>query len=274
MAWNGEDVDIEAYVARIGFEGELKPDGETLRALHRAHVAAIPFENLEMMLGRPVPLELSALEDKLVRRRRGGYCYEHNLLFASVLEFVGFSVTGLGARVRVGASSMRPVTHMLTRVVASDGGAWVCDVGFGAYGLRAPMPLRDGEQARHADWQFALSKESEAEWVLRGLHTDGWRDLYAFTLEGRHPVDYMVMNHYTTTHPRSSFIRRPVVQYATAAERRLLTGRDLVIERPDGSRSERTVRTGELRDLLAHEFEIELSDDDHAELVRRHYAGE
>ncbi|MEV5609630.1 arylamine N-acetyltransferase [Streptomyces sp. NPDC052225] len=274
MTWNGEELDVDAYLARTGFTGDLKPDTETLHALHRAHVAAIPFENLEMMLGRPVLLDLPALQDKLVRRRRGGYCYEHNLLFAALLERIGFSVTGLGARVRLGTSSVRPVTHMLTRVSTGEGEEWLCDVGFGAAGLRGPIPLRDGAQVRQGVWEFGLAKEGDDLWVLRSLRPEGWRDLYAFTLEERHPVDYIVLNHYTSTHTRSTFIRRPVVQYAAKDARRLLTGSDLVVEYANGDRTERTVQAGELKEVLDREFGIGLSDEELAELERVHYAGE
>jgi N-hydroxyarylamine O-acetyltransferase len=273
MTWNAEELDIDAYLARIDFTGELGQDVKTLHGLHRAHVAAIPFENLELMLGRPVPLDLPALQDKLVRRRRGGYCYEHNLLFAAVLEHIGFSVRGLGARVRLRAVSMRPVTHMLTRVQA-EGEEWLCDVGFGASGLREPILLRDGAQMTQDAWEFAVKKESSDVWVLRSRRPDGWCDVYAFTLEERQPVDYVVLNHYTSTHPRSTFIRRPVAQYATADARRLLTGRQLVVESADGKVTERDVLAEELSSVLGREFGIELSEGDLAELVRVHYAGE
>lgn len=274
MTWSGEELDIDAYLARIGFEGDPKPDTGTLRALHRAHVAAIPFENLEIMLGRGVPLDLPALQDKLVRRRRGGYCYEHNLLFAAVLERIGFRVRGLGARVRLGTSSLLPVTHMLTRVRGDGDEDWLCDVGFGAAGLREPMPLRAGAQVPQGSWEFALKEEAEGVWVLAGRGSDEWRDLYAFTLEQRHPVDYVVMNHYTSTHPRSAFIRRPVVQRAASRAQHMLTGADLVIASADGQRLERAVRADELTSVLDREFGIELSDDDLAVLVREHYTGE
>ncbi|MEV3859809.1 arylamine N-acetyltransferase [Streptomyces sp. NPDC050095] len=273
MTWSSEELNVEAYLARIGFKGDLKTDVGTLQGLHRAHVAAIPFENLEMMLGRPVPLDLPALQDKLVRRRRGGYCYEQNLLFAAVLERIGFRVRGLGARVRWGTDALRPVTHMLTRVEAG-GEEWLCDVGFGASGLREPIPLRDGAQVGVGTGEFSVRKESADVWVLRAMRPDGWRDVYAFTSEERHPVDYVVLNHYTSTHPRSTFIRRPVVQYAAEDARRMLTGRELVIEYADGERVERELVEGELRSVLDREFGVELSDDDLAALERAHYTGE
>ncbi|QEU91394.1 arylamine N-acetyltransferase family protein [Streptomyces kanamyceticus] len=272
MTWNGEELDIDSYVARLGHKGELKPDLETLRALHRAHVAAIPFENLEMMLGRPVPLELAALQDKLVLRPRGGYCYEQNLLFAAALERIGFSVTGLGARVRAGASATRAVTHMLLKVEA-DGEEWHCDVGFGGDGLLEPIPLREGTESRQGEWRFRLDREVNGVLVLRTWRSDGWFDLYAYTGEPRLPVDYVVMNHYTSTHPRSSFMRRPVVQKAGPQARRSLVGDRFSVTHPDGSVAERSVPVGELTDILAQEFGVELTAEEMATLIRVHYAG-
>ncbi|MFD6619985.1 arylamine N-acetyltransferase [Streptomyces albidoflavus] len=273
MTWNAEELNIGAYVGRIGFASDLKQDVETLRALHRAHLAAIPFENLELMLGRPVLLDLPSVQEKLVHKRRGGYCYEHNLLFAAVLEHIGFTVRGLGARVRLNTTSLRPVTHMLTRVQVEDE-EWLCDVGFGAAGLREPLLLADGQKVVQGAWEFGLVKESADVWVLRGRRPDDWHDVYAFTPEERHPVDYTVLNHYTSSHPRSPFIRRPVVQYGTAKARRMLTGEEFVIVHADGRRDERAVRAAELRTVLDQEFGIQLNDDDLTALVRTHYTGE
>lgn len=105
--WSGDELDLDAYLARIGMgradgtpHGELRPDLETLYAVHRAHTAAIPFESLDVLLGRPVALEVKAVEDKLVHARRGGYCYEQNSLLAAALERIGFEVSGRGARNR------------------------------------------------------------------------------------------------------------------------------------------------------------------------------
>lgn len=274
MTWNGEELDLDAYLTRIGYGGETKPDVATLYALHRAHLASIPFENLEVVLGRPVLLDVAALQDKMVRRRRGGYCYEQNLLFAAALERVGFQVKGLGARVRAGASATRAVTHMLLNVEA-DGEEWHCDVGFGADGLLEPLPLREGAAARQnvrqGEWRYGIEVEEEDVRVLRTGRPDGWLDLYAYTTARCLPVDYVVMNHYTSTHPRSPFIRRPVLQRAAPDVRRRLIGTHLTRTRPDGSSDERDVPVGELRETFVGEFGVALDDADIAELVRVHY---
>lgn len=93
--WGSERLDVQEYLSRVGYEGPLAPTADTLRALHRAHVVAIPFENLDILLGRGVPLDLDSLQDKLIHRCRGGYCYEHNLLFAALLDRLGYRVTRL-----------------------------------------------------------------------------------------------------------------------------------------------------------------------------------
>src|SRR4051812_46933180 len=101
-------LDLEAYAARLDYHGDFSASVETLRALHFAHATHIPFENLDILLGRPIRLDLDSLIAKLIDGRRGGYCFEHNALFAAVLEAAGFRVRRLAARVRAGASGVRP----------------------------------------------------------------------------------------------------------------------------------------------------------------------
>ena len=133
--------DLPAYLARVAFQKAPRPDAATLRALHQAHIAAIPFENLDIPLGRGIRIDLGSIQAKLVRTRRGGYCFEQNALFAAALEEIGFPVTRLSARVRSGGAMLLPRTHMLLKVEA-DGIARICDVGFGGWGLLEPIPLR------------------------------------------------------------------------------------------------------------------------------------
>ncbi|MCK7624226.1 arylamine N-acetyltransferase [Streptomyces sp. RS10V-4] len=265
--WGGDQLDLDAYLARIGHTGDRRPTLDTLRALHAGHGAAIGFENLEIVLGRPVPLDLASLQDKMVRQRRGGYCYEQNLLYAAALERLGFRVTGLGARIRMGEEKLRPVTHALLKVEL-DGAEWITDVGFGGEALPAPVPLRDGAEVRQGAWTFGLVREpGTGSWVLRSRHADGWFDLYAFGTEERFPVDYAVFNHYISTHPRSPFTRRIVVQKPGAALRRTLIGRDLTLTRPDWSQEVRRIAPEELPALLDTAFGITLTAADAAALV-------
>ncbi|MEU1672850.1 arylamine N-acetyltransferase [Streptomyces roseifaciens] len=272
FVWGGGDLDFDAYLARIGVGGTVRPDLATLRAVHRGHVAAFPFENLEILLGRPILLDVKALQDKMVAQRRGGYCYEQNLLFAAVLERIGFSFTGIGARIRMGSDKLRPVTHMALKVEA-DGEQWLCDVGFGGEGLLEPLPFRDGIQAGQGGWTFGIERESQDVRVLRSLHPEGWFDLYAFGPEERFPVDYTVMNHYISTHPHSPFVSRVVVQQTEPGIRRSLVGSMLVTARPDGSEEQREVRVAELVEVLAREFRIGLGEADGVTLARVQSSG-
>lgn len=159
--WNGAEIDLDAYLARIGYDGERAPTVAALRALVAAHTTSIPFENLEAVLGRPVPLDVASLQDKLVRRRRGGYCYENVGLFAAALERFGFGVTGLSGRVTMGSGGLRPATHALLRVTTDDDDrVWIVDVGFGA---GPPRRTNSWIPAANSGWANGSSASNRAQ---------------------------------------------------------------------------------------------------------------
>lgn len=255
--WGVERLDVDAYLERVGYDGDLKPTAETLRGLHRAHVAAIPFENLDIVLGRGISLEMDAMQDKLIRRDRGGYCYEHNLLFAVLLEHIGFAVSRLTARIRMGSNEPQPSGHMLLRVDAG-GRPWLADVGFGGQRLLEPIPLEDGATARQGSWTYRLDYEGAGVWVLRVWRPDGWFDLYSFTLEPRHHGDYGVYNYYTSTNPDSPFVKGVVVLQTGLRCRQTLTGRRFATIYPDGSIERRELSGAELIGVLRSTFGIAL----------------
>ena len=272
VTWSGEQVDLEAYFARIGHQGEATPTVAMLRALHRAHVASIPFENLDVALGRKVPLDVKSLQYKLVDRRRGGYCYEQNSLLAAVLERIGFAVSARGARNRSRGPGLLPVTHALL-VVEAEGEQWLVDAGFGAQGVLEPVPLRAGVRVEQDGWTFGIGRDDEGISVLRSLRPEGWKDLYAFAPQTLYPADFTVMNHYSSTHPLSRFVGQVVAQRHLPGERVTLVRDELTIVRTDGSRDQRTVSVGDLPDVLHSLFGIELSREDSAELVRVYSTG-
>ena len=210
------------YLRRVGLEAPPAATLGGLAALHRAHAGSIPFENLDILLGRPIRLDLPSLVAKLVDARRGGYCFEQNTVFAAVLEALGFAVTPLGARVRLGGRRDSSRTHMLLAVRA-DGRDVLCDVGFGGGGLWEPLPLEPAGEVRQGGWRFRLVEEGR-ERVLQSVGADGWRDLYGFTLEPQLPVDYVVANHYTSTHPDCAFTQIPVAQKTRADRAEILRG--------------------------------------------------
>lgn len=258
--WRSAELNLAAYTERIGYHGPLGPTAATLAELHRHHVEAIPFENVDIMAGRLISLDIASLQDKLITRCRGGYCYEHNLLFAAVLERLGYVVTGLSARVTMGSSKPRPPTHMCLRVEA-DGLAWLVDVGFGGDGILEPIALRSGQRSCQGDgaWEYSLTRRPGGVWALQSLRAPGWLELYTFTIEARQPVDYQVLNWYTSTHPRSPFTQRTIVQKIGASLRRSLVGDSLTISRPGWVADTRTIRRASLPGILAIDFGIELA---------------
>jgi N-hydroxyarylamine O-acetyltransferase len=246
-------VDLDAYLERIGYAGPRRPTLDVLKGLHLAHATHIPFENLDILLGRPIRLDLESLQAKLVRARRGGYCFEHNTLFAAALESLGFAVTRLAARVRLGTTRVGPRTHMLL-TVAVDGALWVADVGFGGGGLLEPLPLAPGE-ARQYGWAYRLVEES-GSWVLQVFQAGTWLDLYAFTLEPHLPVDFEVANYFTATHPDSYFRRTLTAQLPTPEARFTLRSGELTVERGEQV-SRRAVADDELLSVLSESFGLD-----------------
>jgi N-hydroxyarylamine O-acetyltransferase len=227
-------IDLDAYLPRVGYAGSLGPTLAALSGLHRAHATHVPFENLDILLGRPIRLDLESLQAKIVGDRRGGYCFEQNTLFAAVLEHLGFAVTRLAARVRLGATRVAPRTHMLLRVDV-EGTDYLADVGFGGECLLEPLLLAPGVETSQYGRIFRLLEDAGV-WVLQLRHGALWDDLYAFTLEPQLAVDFEVANHYTSTHPSSIFVQHPFVQLTTPEasyrlfDRRLSVRRDEVVE--------------------------------------------
>jgi len=228
-ARHSDALDLDAYLGRVGYSGSMQPVRATLEALHLAHATRIPFENLDILLKRPIRLDLASLQDKLVRGRRGGYCFEQNLLFSSVLERLGYPVTRLAARVHYRNRPKVPRTHILLRVEA-EGAVWIADVGFGLEGLLLPVPFVAGCEARQFAWSYRVV-ESDGEWALQSLRNGSWTDLYSFTLDPCLPVDFEPANHYTATHPDSSFVRTLTAQLPTPEVRYRLRNRELVLDR-------------------------------------------
>ncbi len=260
-------LDADAYLRRVGYEGPLEPTAVVLDRLHLAHATHIPFENVDAFLGRPVRLGLDHLQAKLVRSRRGGYCFEQNTLFAAVLEAVGFRVTRLAARVRYGATRVLPRAHMLLKVEVGDG-AWLADVGFGGGGPLRPVPLVDGATARQFLCNFRLARD-DGQWVLRSLRGGAWSDLYAFTEEPQLPVDFEVTNFFTSTHPQSIFVQALTAQRTTPDACYVLRNWDLTVERGDTSSTREIHDDAELIDLLRGTFEIELEPADQTAVCGR-----
>jgi N-hydroxyarylamine O-acetyltransferase len=200
------DFDLDAYFARIGYSGPRRPDLTTLTAINACQPAAIPFENLDPLLDRPVPLDLQSLQAKLVGGKRGGWCYELNSLLAAALEALGFSVTRLGCRVRWRAPPERPDgarSHMALCVNLDDG-PYLVDVGFGGRLFAAPIAMRFDEEQRIGG-DIVRLRQSAHHYTLQVQSAGEWGDLYRFSLEPQVGADYEVASWYLSTHPTSFF---------------------------------------------------------------------
>jgi N-hydroxyarylamine O-acetyltransferase len=199
-------IDFDAYLERIGLR-----EPASLAEIHRAHVLSIPFENLDPHMGTPVSLGPEELERKILRRGRGGYCFEHNMLLKSALDHMGAQVDPFLARVRYGAEPgvVRPRTHLVLRVRTEEH-SWLADVGFGVGGLLEPIIFGAGEPSVQSGWRLRLIEDAH-ELVLQAFEGEGWVDLYGFVPQPVPEVDIETSNWWACTHPRSPFVTGLVV---------------------------------------------------------------
>lgn len=247
---HGARIDLAGYLARIGYDGPLSPNVATLHALSAAHVSAIPFNNLDVLLGRPVELALEAVERKLVVEGRGGYCYEQNRYLQRVLTELGFEAKALAGRVRLRTPRevVPPRTHMFLKVEA-DGEAWLVDAGIGALSLTAAIRLEPGIEQPTPHETRRIVRE-DGRYFHQALLGGTWVDAYEFTLEELHPIDQEIGNWWISASPLSQFRARLMVARAGDHGTRLsIFNREFTIRRRDGGGSTEEIRSN--RQLLA-----------------------
>ena len=246
---------IDAYIERAGLKARLAPDGETLRALHAAHREAFLFENLTIQCGGRVSLALCDLERKFLDEGRGGYCFEHNTLFAAALREIGVDSATLLGRVRRGPPHRWCRTHMVLRVPLGRD-VWLADVGFGAMGLLEPIPLRDGATALQGDFTFRLRRDGGL-WILSARDATAEMDLYEFTDDAQTLWDVEVANHFTSTHPESIFRKTLTIQ-RTRQDQRTILRTDVLTRYRAGRISEEPVIRDRLAAVARDEFGVDL----------------
>ncbi|WP_322070436.1 arylamine N-acetyltransferase family protein [Paraburkholderia bannensis] len=249
-AFHEYQVNLNDYFSRIGYDGPREPSLDVLRALHERHPRAIAFENLDPFSARRVSVALHEIVAKLVSSRRGGYCFEHNTLFAHVLMQLGFAVEPMAARVLYGhpAGASTPRTHMLLRVHV-DGQAWLVDVGFGGASLSAPLRFDErGVQATLLE-PARLTPIDSTEWKLETFDGNAWLDVYRFDDKPAQWVDYEVANWYTCASPQS-FFRDNLIACVAHQGRRAVLFNDRYTER-DANGQRLTERFIESTDELA-----------------------
>jgi len=256
-----EAFDLPAYLARIGLPAPDRADLQALVRLHRAHTSAIPFENLDIQMGRAIDLDPASLQAALVARRRGGYCFQQNGLFRLALTAMGFEPRQREARVRRAADGrMLARTHMV-QVVYIEGAAWLVDVGFGAEGIAEPVRL-DGTPAVQDGWTYRIAREGPLYVLQRSLH-DRWNDLYAFRDDDVYDVDYAVGNWYTSTHPDSQFVLTLTAQRIIGDTRHALRNLTYSVAQHGSDWQTRTIARAELVPLLRDVYGLDIPDSAH-----------
>lgn len=255
-------LDLDAYFERIQYRGGTQPVFATLAGLLGAHMAAIPFENLDVLLGRPVRLDLERLQAKLVRAHRGGYCFEQATLFAAALEALGFQPARHTARVVLLAPrTASPRTHMFLTVPLAEG-TFVVDPGFGAYAPRVPIPLADGAEARFGTQTHAMVRDGRY-WVLHAHSIEKTIDCWVSTLDQDNLVDFEVGNHYASTHRSSPFVNRIMMRALTPEGRVSVMNRDVTLWRGEKSYPTQLADRAALRKLLVEHFGFDLPEVEH-----------
>lgn len=261
MTTTAATLDLGAYLDRIGLTAPVPATLGGLSQLVAAHMARIPFENLDVLLGRPIRLDLDSLQRKLVTARRGGYCFEHVTLFAAALDALGFRAEPHIARVTlVTPRTHSPRTHMLLTVALPEG-LYLVDPGLGSRAPGFPIPVVDagadpGDGVTH--W---LTRDGP-DWKLRVRTADGVLDAWVSRLEADPPIDFEVGNHYTATHPASIFRNRLMLRTVTAEGVVTVMNRDVTLWRGLQPETRQLADRGALRALLRDWFGFDLPEVD------------
>ncbi len=225
----------------------------TVAAIMRAQLMEVPFENLDIQAGRTISMNADDIVDKIIGRYRGGYCFEVNGLFSMALEALHIPYRLIAARPMTHQGIRKPKTHMAL-VVQCDDEHWLCDCGFGGYGIRAPLRLsRPGVSVDQDGEFFKVSLSDEGELTLSSLVHDVWEDQYAFDLTPHHWIDFIPANYYNSTHPDSLFVKKLLIVRCTDTGRKILFGNSLKIV--EGGRTEK---------LFLHA-------DNRAQILREHF---
>lgn len=247
-----ENFVLQEYFDRINFSGDARADIATITGMMRCQLFSVPFENLDVQAGKIVSLVPEEIVDKIIGRNRGGYCFEVNGLFAMALEALGIPYQFVAARPMM-YSVRKPKTHMAI-VAQADGEEWLCDLGFGSYGIRAPMrlDLLDAEIKQDFD-TFMLSKANEREYLLQALVEGKWADQFAFDLSPQEWIDFAPANYLSSTHPDAIFVQKLVVVLHNPKGRASLSG-DILKTVTEGRVEKQTIRPEEKEAILSSRF--------------------
>ncbi|WP_299581113.1 arylamine N-acetyltransferase [uncultured Microbulbifer sp.] len=262
MTTNAHSVDLKKYFERIDYHQNPSQNLQTLNDILAQHVRTLPFENLTSFLGSPVNIDLTAIEEKLVQQKRGGYCFEQNALLGAVLRQIGFSVTGLAARVlwQTPAGHEPAQSHMILLVEVGEV-AYLLDAGFGSNTLTAPLRLDINAPQKTVHGIYRLTRIEE-DYLLQVRVAGTWQSMYSFDLRPRTAGDYKIANWYCCTHPQSRFVEHLIAARAFPEGRHALLNRQLSFQPVDGPKSViMLANITELRNALLEVFGIEVPED-------------
>jgi N-hydroxyarylamine O-acetyltransferase len=253
------EIDLEAYFQRIGYSGDRSPTLTTLQAIHRLHAQTIAFENLNPLLKQPVSLDLAVLQQKLIHERRGGYCFEQNLLLRAVLIALGFQVKNLAARVlwNLPKGTIMPRSHMLLWIDIS-GESYIADVGFGGLTLTMPLAFIPEMEQQTPHELFQLITDAYT-YTMQVFVKQEWKSLYRFDLQEQYLPDYEVSNWYVSTYPNSQFVTNLIVAKPDIDCRYALRNNQLLVHFLNGRTEHRILsKAAELRTVLEDIFALNL----------------
>ena len=209
------DLSVQAYLDRMNYKGPTDVSLKTLTALQEAHLQNVPYENLDILAGKPLSLSFEALYDKVVKRRRGGYCFELNGIFGWLLKKLGFEVVEYLGRWLKGEPIEVPVRRHRVLMVKIDGKSYIADVGLGHFGSKWPILFEEGVEQDQDGERYRVVRHEKMGWVVQGFEKGEWGNIYSFSIDIVQPIDFLQPSWYCTTHPDSIFLHNTMVYRRT-----------------------------------------------------------
>ncbi|PYI55747.1 arylamine N-acetyltransferase family protein [Paenibacillus flagellatus] len=250
--------DVRAYLDRIGYDGPLDGSAETLARLQECHLHTVPYENFDILKRIPLSLEIPNLHDKIVRRRRGGYCFELNALFGWLLRGLGYDVTDLMARFWRDEPNPPPKRrHQVLRVAVGDD-VYLVDVGVGGIVPRRPVAMVELQEQQQGDERYRLERDPFFGWVLCEFKHGEWSRIYSFTEEPQLPRDYLMATYWCENAPESIFVANPMAAIRTKEGRNTIAGNEFRLFKSDGVQTFVPQTDEQFREALRTHFGIVL----------------
>ena len=255
---HAERFSLDRYLKRIGFAGEARADVATLKQMMQRQARSVPFENLDVQAGKIVSIDPEDIAGKILESPRGGYCYEVNSLFAMACAAIGIPYRLIGARPLLPGPA-RPRSHMIVLAFPDDDGGWLCDTGYGRFGLREPIRADATEPVQQDLDVYRIVREPGLMRIETQLAGDapGWNGLYSFNLSPFELNDFIATNYFNSTHPDAVFVQKLLLVQHTETGRHILFG-DQLKTYENGQLRERTVAGAETAAVVKELFGLEL----------------